>query len=128
MPSQTTSSARAKRGELFRKLPSIDELARSAEVAPLVLRTDRPRSTTPSRTVLGRLRDDITAGKSDSAAIDLALSGIADAIEHQLRESLNYSLRPVINATGVILHTNLGRAPLALPALDHVRESSADLL
>jgi L-seryl-tRNA(Ser) seleniumtransferase len=125
MLSQTTASPKAKRGELFRKLPSIDELARSAEVAALVLEEGQTAVNDAARTVLGRLRDDIAAGKFDSAAIDLALSGIAGAIEHQLRESLNYSLRPVINATGVILHTNLGRAPLALPALDHVRESSA---
>jgi L-seryl-tRNA(Ser) seleniumtransferase len=125
MPSQTTSSAKANRGELFRKLPSIDELARSPEVAPLVLQEGQIAVNDAARTVLGHLRDEITAGQFDSAAIDLALSAIPGAIERQLRESLNYSLRPVINATGVILHTNLGRAPLALPALDHVRETSA---
>ena len=43
----------------------------------------------------------------------------------RLRQSLSYSLRPVINATGVILHTNLGRAPLAASALEHVREASS---
>ena len=48
-----------------------------------------------------------------------------DAVERQVRQSLSYSLRPVINATGVILHTNLGRAPLAASALEHVREASS---
>ena len=43
---------------------------------------------------------------------NLALSGIAGAVERQLRQSLTYSLRPVINATGVILHTNLGAGPI----------------
>ena len=43
-------------------------------------------------------------------------------IEQRLSESLGYSLRPVINATGVILHTNLGRAPLSQAALQHVAE------
>ena len=38
------------------------------------------------------------------------------------KQSLAYSLRPVINATGVILHTNLGRAPLAAAALEHTAE------
>jgi L-seryl-tRNA(Ser) seleniumtransferase len=38
---------------------------------------------------------------------------------------LTYSLRPVINATGVILHTNLGRAPLAESALEHIRNTAA---
>ena len=44
------------------------------------------------------------------------------AIERQLQQSLAYSLREVINGTGVILHTNLGRAPLSARALDHVRD------
>jgi L-seryl-tRNA(Ser) seleniumtransferase len=46
------------------------------------------------------------------------------AIEEQLRRTLSYSLRPVINATGVILHTNLGRAPLAEAALAHIGETA----
>src|ERR1700730_10419770 len=104
MPGQTTSSPRVKRGELFRKLPSIDEVARSAAVAPLVLQEGQTAVNDAVRLVLGHLLAGITRGQFDSAAIDLALVGIPDAIEHQLRESLNYSLRPVINATGVILH------------------------
>src|SRR5207302_7418382 len=42
-----------------------------------------------------------------------------------LRHALSYSLRPVINATGVILHTNLGRAPLGDAAIEHIRETAA---
>ncbi len=58
-------------------------------------------------------------------SLDLALGGLSAAIERQLRQSLSYSLRPLINATGVILHTNLGRAPLAGAALDHVRATAS---
>jgi L-seryl-tRNA(Ser) seleniumtransferase len=57
--------------------------------------------------------------------VALALSGLASAVERQLRQSLGYSLRPVINATGVILHTNLGRAPLAAAAVEHIRATAA---
>src|SRR5438876_3804393 len=46
-------------------------------------------------------------------------------VERQVRQSLSYSLRPVINATGVILHTNLGRAPLAASALEHIRNAAS---
>ena len=49
---------------------------------------------------------------------------MAAAVERQLRENLGYSLRSVINATGVILHTNLGRAPLSESALEHIRETA----
>ncbi len=58
-------------------------------------------------------------------ALDLALSGLRDAVENQLRQSLGHSLRSVINATGVILHTNLGRAPLADAAISHIRQTAA---
>ena len=57
--------------------------------------------------------------------MDLALSGVAGAIARRVRESLGFHLRPVINATGVILHTNLGRAPLSEAALRHVQETAA---
>jgi L-seryl-tRNA(Ser) seleniumtransferase len=76
------------------------------------------------RAVLTRLRQEIADDRLNEKSFDLALAGLADAIERQLRQSLRYSLRPVINATGVILHTNLGRAPLAAAALDHIHRTA----
>jgi len=77
-----------------------------------------------ARVVLGRIRQEITSGPLDTNGLELALSGLRDAVEKQLRHALSYSLRPVINATGVILHTNLGRAPLGDVAMEHIRESA----
>ena len=96
-------------------MPAVAALAKSHGAAAL---TDATRS------VLQRLREEISSGLLDESALELALSGISGAVEHQLRQALAYSLRPVINATGVILHTNLGRAPLAETAIDHVRETA----
>ncbi len=76
------------------------------------------------RVVLARLRQEIAGGEFDEKSLDLALGGLSAAVERQLRQSLRHSLLPVINATGVILHTNLGRAPLAAAALDHVRATA----
>src|SRR5271166_1662382 len=76
------------------------------------------------RIVLARLRQEINSSRLDEEALDLALGGLSAAVERQLRDSLSYSLVPVVNATGVILHTNLGRAPLAAAALDHVHDTS----
>jgi len=76
------------------------------------------------RVVLARLRQEIAGGQLDDKSLDLALGGLSAAVERQLRQSLSYSLLPLINATGVILHTNLGRAPLAAGALDHVRATA----
>ncbi len=77
------------------------------------------------RAVLARLRQEIGSGQLDEKSLDLALGGLSAAVERQLRQSLSHSLLPLINATGVILHTNLGRAPLAAAALDHIRETAS---
>src|SRR6202165_93414 len=82
------------------------------------------------RVVLGRLRKEtsrgqIAGGRRDEKSLELALGGLPAAVERQLRQSLSYSLLPLVNATGVILHTSLGRAPLAATALDHVRATAS---
>jgi len=77
------------------------------------------------RIVLARLRQEIDDSQLDVASLDLALGGVSEAVERQLRQSLEYSLLPLVNATGVILHTNLGRAPLAGAMLDHVRATAS---
>ncbi|MGA2980797.1 MAG: L-seryl-tRNA(Sec) selenium transferase [Terriglobales bacterium] len=114
----------ANKSALFQKLPSIDELLRQADVWALIEREGHSAVAESIRVVLARLRQEIAGGDFDEKSLDLALSGLSAAVERQLRQSLSYSLLPVINATGVILHTNLGRAPLAAVALDHVRNTS----
>ncbi len=110
--------------ELYRKLPGVDELLRDAGLAALISEEGGTAVGDSCRLVLDRLREEISTGHLDSAGVDLALSGMVAAVERQLRENLRYSLRPVINATGVILHTNLGRAPLSVSALEHIRETA----
>jgi len=110
------------RKDLYRKLPSVDELLRQPEIAALVDREGHAAVTEAARRVLETLRQEIATGMLDASALDLAVSGVAAAVEHSLQQLLESSLRPVINATGVILHTNLGRAPLAETALERIRE------
>ena len=107
------------KSDLFRELPSVDELLRASHFSALVDEHGTTAVTDAIRSVIGRLREQISSGLLDGAALRLALKGLKGAVEGQLRSVLGYSLRPVINATGVILHTNLGRAPLAENALDH---------
>jgi L-seryl-tRNA(Ser) seleniumtransferase len=110
--------------DLFRDLPGIDELLREPEVAALMAQEGQAAATDACRVVLARLRDEIATGHLDSDKLRIALTGIHGAIKSELDRALGYSLRPVINATGVILHTNLGRAPLAASAIDHIRETA----
>jgi L-seryl-tRNA(Ser) seleniumtransferase len=114
----------AEKSQLFRDLPSVDELVRGPSLASLVARYGQAAVTAASRTVLERLRREVASGLLDKASLQLALDGLADAIKIQVCQTLGHSLRPVINATGVILHTNLGRAPLAEAALAHIAETA----
>jgi L-seryl-tRNA(Ser) seleniumtransferase len=109
---------------LFQKLPSTDELLQLPQLQAIVDRDGHAAVAESIRVVVARLRHEISEGRLDPKSLDLALAGLPAAVERQLRQSLRYSLRPVINATGVILHTNLGRAPLVAAALDHMRETA----
>ena len=117
MPVKIDSSA-----GLYRKLPSVDELQRSPGIVALVSKEGQAAVTDAARAVLATLRQEIATGRLDANGVDLALSGLEDAVTRQVRQALQHSLCSVINATGVILHTNLGRAPLAASALEHIRE------
>ena len=112
------------KSELYRELPSVDELLRTPGVAALVAEHGSAAVTDAARAALARLRNEIASGLLDAAALQLALGGLCRAIEVRLRQELGHSLRVVINATGVILHTNLGRAPLAQAAIEHIRETA----
>ncbi len=113
------------KGEAYQKLPSVDELLRQEEVARLVPVDGHAAVTNAARTALSRLREEISRGNLDAHAVEIAVGGLPIAIERALRESTSYSLRPVINAAGVILHTNLGRAPLAESVLYHIQRTAA---
>ena len=77
-----------------------------------------------AREALQQLRTEIASGDVDQAQITARVDGLPLRVEQQLQRTIAHSLRPVINATGVILHTNLGRAPLSRAALEHLAEVS----
>jgi L-seryl-tRNA(Ser) seleniumtransferase len=112
------------KSDLYSQLPSVDELVREPTLAKLVSHEGQATVTDAARAVLARLREEITAGRLEAEGLTLALSGIGHAVEREVRRAMQYSLRPVINATGVILHTNLGRAALTSSAIDHIRETA----
>ncbi len=111
------------KSELYRLLPSVDELLHGPEFAPLLEREGQAALADAVRSVLAQLREEISSGALGSAkAVETAVAGLPEAIARQLHKAMEFSLKPVINATGVILHTNLGRAPLAEAALTRISE------
>ncbi len=108
--------------ELFRLLPSIDELLRREELRILIASAGHTSTVSAARSALDKLRSSIVDSSLDEAQIAERIETLPRQIQLLLKESHSYSLRPVINATGVILHTNLGRAPLSRAALEHAAE------
>jgi L-seryl-tRNA(Ser) seleniumtransferase len=76
------------------------------------------------RATLEHLRAEIAGGRVTEQQVEVTLADLPQAVERQLWHVMRMSLRPVINATGVILHTNLGRAPLVTSALQHAQDVS----
>src|SRR3954470_6207951 len=111
--------------DLYRELPSVDELLHDPTVSGLAELEGQAPVADASRAVLARLRTEIAAGHLDENKLALALSGLPSAVHTEVNHALGYSLRPVINATGVILHTNLGRAPLAHNTIEHIQNTVA---
>jgi len=110
--------------DLYRLLPSVDELLHSRQIQPMVQRFGYAATVGASRVLIDELRGRIAQGSLDDAELRAALDSLPQAIDERLEGALAYSLRPLVNATGVILHTNLGRAPLSEAALQHVTEIS----
>ncbi len=108
---------------LYRLLPSVDELLHHRDLEDLLRSETQPVITEAARVVLSQLREEIGAGRlKDEKHLYLALTGLAPAVVRQVQTAMEFSLKPVINATGVILHTNLGRAPLAQSALRRIAQ------
>jgi L-seryl-tRNA(Ser) seleniumtransferase len=98
----------------LRELPSVDELLGRQELEVLVTEHGRPLVLAAARAALERAREEVKAG--------FPPGDLAERTTLELEARLRSSLRRVLNATGVVVHTNLGRAPLAGAALDRVRE------
>ncbi len=95
----------------LRNLPSVDHLLQHPRIAGLVERWGHDLVVGAARHVLDGAREAIRAGAACPPLDDLARQ-VGQRLEAELRPSL----RPAINATGVIIHTNLGRAPLSAEA------------
>ena len=118
--SRAAHSISPERAAQLRRIPGIDELLLRPRLTGISGRIDRSFLVDITREMLGDLREQLTTGKN-SAPLPLDPEAIENFIVHHVDLLLAQSLETVINATGVILHTNLGRAPLAAGALEAFR-------
>jgi L-seryl-tRNA(Ser) seleniumtransferase len=102
--------------EQLRLLPSVDELLQSSEGQQLVQQYSRSMTLRAVRASIAQARVHIRQG-----ALSPSLDELLAVTQHNLEISQRPNLQPVINATGVIINTNLGRSPLSQAALQAVQ-------
>ncbi|MGH9864531.1 MAG: L-seryl-tRNA(Sec) selenium transferase, partial [Candidatus Acidiferrales bacterium] len=119
MASSSERSVRVQdeRAAILRQIPSVDELLNRPKIAELSRRVGREFTVEITRCVLAELRERAAA---EMASVSVDVADIEMQIATRIEEELAPSLRSVINATGVVLHTNLGRAPIGKSAAEHL--------
>ena len=123
MPEKAKPASGADQTALLRQLPSVDELLLRPRVADLGGKLERGFLVEMVRGVLAQLRREIVSGEPLEKG-NLAAEAIELRIVRSVEQVLAPSLRGVINASGVILHTNLGRAPLPAAILEEFQQSA----
>jgi L-seryl-tRNA(Ser) seleniumtransferase len=103
----------------LRQIPSVDHLIKAESIANSIAVYGRPLTVQAIRAVLAGVRTNYTSGSSVPNEDELV-----DRVAQQLTKWTAPTLVPVINTTGVILHTNLGRAPLSKSALESIQKSA----
>jgi L-seryl-tRNA(Ser) seleniumtransferase len=105
---------------VLRQIPSVDTLLHTHTAAELVAVFGRPLTLDAIREVLDDLRQELTEKEGTIPSNEILL----ERAKELLQGWAAWSLRPVINATGVVLHTNLGRAPLSEDAISAIQAVS----
>jgi L-seryl-tRNA(Ser) seleniumtransferase len=109
---------------LYRLLPSVNDLLLTPEFAAMLQIRSHSAITEATRAVLIRIREEIAVGRLTRDGLVDSVRTLNLAVADELNANTRFSLRRVINATGVILHTNLGRAPISVSALEHIVETA----
>jgi L-seryl-tRNA(Ser) seleniumtransferase len=100
----------------LRRLPKVDEVLGSPALRELLGRAPRWAVVSAVRGEIDQLREQLVRAPEPGERLEVDAAAIAARVDRLTRASL----RPVINATGVVLHTNLGRAPLAASAIERL--------
>ena len=113
------------RARLLRQLPQVDELLRHPTLLPAVTPLPRVLAAAAVRRTLAEKRHWLPTCPAADLPPELDLESLLQELLQKIQAAGQASLRRVINATGVVIHTNLGRSPLAAAALAQIQEVAA---
>lgn len=108
----------------LRRLPSIDALLKRASLQPLIAAQGRDAVRDRLREVLDEMRAELKAQSADAHAEELTTEA-ERRLQQRFAQRQQTLTQRVINATGVVLHTNLGRAPLSPAALEAIAQTAS---
>ena len=111
-----------KRASLLRQLPQVDDLLRHPELAPAIGPLPRSLAAAVVRRILAEARRTINALPPEALPPQLDEMVLLQNLREALFAAAKPMLRRVVNATGVVIHTNLGRSPLAAACLEQLLE------
>lgn len=111
------------KSELLRGLPAVDELLRHTELTELRRSHGHDLFVEWIREAINQVRRELQNGRD--VGTDQLFAAIIELVRARVNSEAQQVIRPVINATGTILHTNLGRAPLPALAIERMRSASA---
>ena len=114
-----------KRASLLRQLPQVDDLLRHPELAPAIESLPRLLAAAVVRRVLAAARQTINGEPPEALPPRLDETALLRDLREALLAAAKPRLRRVVNATGVVIHTNLGRSSLAETALAQIQEVAA---
>ena len=107
---------------LLRSLPGVDRILEWLKADPFFKKVPRALQVNAARSVVETIRDQIRNAEIELSPAVLSESSIVERIKQQLAEQMMPNLRSLINATGVVIHTNLGRSLLADDAIENLRQ------
>jgi L-seryl-tRNA(Ser) seleniumtransferase len=113
------------RAHLLRQLPKVDDLLRHPSLGPALASLPRTLAVAVIRDTLAAERHRLSTCPGLKLPAQLDEEALFQALIQALETASRPSLRRVINATGVVIHTNLGRSPLAAAALREIQEVAA---
>ncbi|MBW2504094.1 MAG: L-seryl-tRNA(Sec) selenium transferase [Deltaproteobacteria bacterium] len=110
------------RHSLLRQLPAIDKILNCPEIAALAKSNPHLILREAAQKTVERIRKQLLA--EQAPVPDLSFESVIEQVQQKIKELSRPSLRKVINVTGTVLHTNLGRAPLSNAALLAIQETA----
>jgi L-seryl-tRNA(Ser) seleniumtransferase len=113
------------RTRLLRQLPQVDEMLRHPQLSAAVAPLPHLLAAAAVRRALGEKREWLTSAPAADLPQELNLPGLLQELLQKIQAAGQPALRRVVNATGVVIHTNLGRSPLAAAALAQILEVGA---